>query len=120
MVVSTRLNLFAVSVGPLIVTGRYFPLLLPVERDALVAHEMGHIEYRHLSQRLWRIVTGKWMGLSDLCHAQEFEADRYATIAGHGAGLIQFLRRLNPTHKTPLEPTPDERIKNIVRWLQLT
>lgn len=117
MVIGTTLDMVALTVGPFIVTGRYFDQLERVERAAVIAHETGHIVHRHAWRRLWWLVSGQWSYMKTRCQAQEYEADRYATMNGHGHGLIQFLSRPTKPHDSPLHPTHEERINNIMRWL---
>ena len=116
-IINTNLPTFGASVGPFIVLGRYASLLEPFERDAIVAHETGHIARRHAAKRLVRLVIGRWSGLMELCRQQEIEADAYAVRSGHALGLISFLSKVRPPHKNALHPTPRERIDHIMRLL---
>ena len=122
MVIGTNRNMVALTVGPIILTGRHFNALDRLERGAVLSHEKAHIVYHHGAKRLWRLLTFRWKDLALLCQMQEYEADRYATMNGHGPGLIQFLSRPTKPHDSPLpatlHPTHDERIANIKRWLE--
>ena len=117
MIVSTNLNTFALSVGPFVVTGRHFKKLKPFEREAIIAHEKGHIFHMHALKRIWWLMTFQWKHLGVRCQAQEFQADRFAVFEGHGDGLLHFLSRIKETHISPLHPTSGERVANIRRWL---
>lgn len=118
MIVSTRLNLVAMTVGPVIVTGAVFPKLTESQRAAVIAHERGHIVHRHGWKRIWWLISFQWRDLAHKCQVQELEADRHATVLGHGYSLIHFLNCLDSTHKSPLHPTPEERIHRIRQWLE--
>ena len=117
MIVSTGLDIYAVCAGPFVITGRRMGGLTEEEREAIVWHERGHIFHGHLAKRLWWLLTGQWDHLAARCEAQEYEADRFAVMHHCGPGLMHFLKRMNPTHKTPLHPTAGDRIDNITRWL---
>lgn len=119
--IQTNLPTFAFSVGfwPIeaVVLGRYSKHLSPRERDAIIAHEMGHIVHRHAWKRLGWLLSCRWGNLSAVCHAHEFEADAFASDAGHSPGLLAFLSRCTPTHETALHPTPRDRINRIMARL---
>lgn len=116
-ILQTNLPTFGASVGPFVVLGRYSKLLEDFERDAVIAHEHGHIRGRHALKRLGRLVTLQWDDLMEVCRHQELEADHYAVRSGHALGLISFLSKVSPPHKNALHPTPRERIDHIMRLL---
>ena len=125
-VISLKIDTYAFSVqfGPLsaIVTGRYFDKHPPYERMAMLAHERGHIHYRHTSKRLWWLLyrwldTRSWM---EDVRAQEMEADAFAVREGHAQGLIEFLDRfVGKSHNSPLHPTPEDRILAILSLMEI-
>ena len=117
MIVSTNLDLYAVCAGPFVITGRRMGALTEFEREAIVWHEWGHMHHMHALKRLWWLISFQWNDLEARCEAQEYEADRYAVAHGQAVALMQFLGRMNPTHKSPLHPTAGDRIANIKRWL---
>jgi Zn-dependent protease with chaperone function len=117
MILQTNLPTFGASVGPFVVLGRYATLLEGFERDAIIAHEQGHIHGRHALKRLGRLVSMRWSDLMDVCRQQELEADAHAVSQGHALGLISFLGKVRPPHKSALHPTPGERIEHIMRLL---
>jgi len=117
MIVATKLNVLAMAVGPMIVTGIDFPKLTPSQQAAVIAHERGHIIHKHGWKRIWWLVSFQWRDLAHRCQIQELEADRHATVLGHGYSLIHFLHSIH-THESPLHPTPRERIRSIEKWLQ--
>jgi Zn-dependent protease with chaperone function len=116
-VIQTNLPTFGVSVGPVIVLGRYAKLLEDFERQAIIVHEHGHIEGRHALKRLARLLSLRWDGLMEVCRRQELEADKFAVRSGHALGLISFLSKVRPPHKNALHPTPKERISHIMSLL---
>lgn len=117
MILQTNLPTFGATVGPFVVLGRYSRLLDDFERDAVVAHERGHIRNRHALKRLGRLVSMRWAGLTAVCRLQELEADECAVRDGHALGLISFLSKVSEPHKNALHPTPRERIDHIMRLL---
>ena len=118
MIVQTNLSTFGVSVGPVVVLGRYARLLEEHERQAIIAHEMGHITSRHALKRLGRLVSLQWADLLEVCRRQELEADAHAVRQGHALGLLSFLAKIAPPHKNALHPTPHERIAHIMTLLR--
>lgn len=117
MILQTNLRTFGASVGPFVVLGRYTMLLEKFERDAVIAHEQGHILGRHALKRLGRLLSLRWDGLMAVCREHELQADEYAVRQGHALGLISFLSKVAPPHKNALHPTPHERIDHIMRLL---
>jgi hypothetical protein len=97
--------------------GDAFYRLTELEQRAIIAHEEGHIFYRHAWTRLKWILTLRAFRHYDrfllLCAWQEFEADRYAVERGHGPGLISFLFRGNLHVKSAGYPTHKQRIEAI-------
>lgn len=97
--------------------GEDFYRLTPREQEAVLAHEQGHIVYRHARKRLWWVLTlrvfMKPKAYWAMCETQELEADRYAVALGHAAGLITFLWRRGLHVKSTGYPTPKKRIEAI-------
>ena len=93
--------------------GEAFDNLTPAEQAAVIAHERGHIAHRHALKRLWWMVSFQWKGFFERCEKQEMEADWYAVVRGHRAGLISFLFRSNPHVKSAGYPTHQQRIEAI-------
>jgi Zn-dependent protease with chaperone function len=102
------------SVGWVVVTGRWFPRFTQEEQEAIIAHEDGHVHHKHAMMRLWWLVTFRWKHLFYRCRLQEFEADAYAVIKGHKAGLTQFLVKAW-MEEGPLHPSSHDRLANIQR-----
>ena len=98
-------------------TGELFARLTPLEQQAVLAHEEGHIKFHHARTRLWWVLTGKAFFQTErffaLCEEQELEADRYAAWHGHAAGLISFLFRQGLHVKSDGYPTHKQRIEAI-------
>lgn len=113
-VFSTRWPMVAMSVGSMVVTGRFFDRFEPAEKAAILAHEEGHIYHRHAWMRFKWIFTGNWKHLLYKCRLQEFEADAFAVNLGHAAGLMAFLQ-LSRAPEGPLHPSSDDRIEIITR-----
>ena len=109
MIIATRINIVAMSVGRHIVTGRQFERLDDFEQAAVIAHEMGHIFHRHALHRLWWLISFQWDNIKLRCSAQEYEADAFAKQHGHVDGLIHFLKRCK-NEESLLHPSPQERI----------
>lgn len=116
IVLSTKLRLFAMSVGPVVVTGLYLDLVSRAEREAVISHEIGHIIHLHALKRIWWILSGRWSGIQQRCRNQEFEADRYAVMNGHGGPMLRFLNRTRTPHNSAFHPSSDERIAAIRRF----
>lgn len=97
--------------------GDGFDNLTPQEQAAVVAHERGHIEYRHAWKRLLWLISLRAVfqpsNFFEMCEKQELEADRYAVARGHRAGLISFLFRSNLHVKSAGYPTHKQRIEAI-------
>lgn len=96
-------------------TGPCFAKLTPIEQEAVLEHERGHIAHRHALKRLMWLFTLRavfnFNGFLALCERQEFEADRYAAARGHAAGLrLYFSRRLH-AGKSPGYPSARERLE---------
>jgi len=97
----------------MIVVGRFFYLLPTIEQEAILAHELGHIVYRHTRQRIIWALQLRWLwdsSFSDMLRDHELEADAFAVDSGHAEGLLAFLSKLTPA---PLYPSPRERIARI-------
>lgn len=114
IVIHTDMGTHAMSVGPFIVTGRYFKLLREAQAHAVISHEMGHITHRHALRRIWWLLSFQWEDMAERCKRQEFEADLFAVSRGHGRGLLDFLHGVQP-HFSPLHPTQKERIAAILK-----
>jgi hypothetical protein len=97
--------------------GDEFYRLTELEQCAIVAHEQGHIYYRHAWKRLKWMLTLRaffqWDAFLAMCAAQELEADRYAADRGFAPGLISFLMRGDPHVKSDGYPTHKQRIEAI-------
>jgi Zn-dependent protease with chaperone function len=113
-VIQTRLPILAMTVGWVVVTGRWFPRFTQPEQDAIIAHEKGHIHHQHALKRIWWLLSFQWRGLFVRCRLQEFEADAYAVTQGHIKGLTQFLVKV-AMPEGPLHPSSHERLVNIGR-----
>jgi hypothetical protein len=94
--------------------GEHFYRLTPLEQEAIIAHEEGHIHHRHAWKRLKWALTLRWIRhreeLEPMLVAQELEADRYAAERGHAPGLISFLLRSPLDVKLEGYPTHRQRI----------
>lgn len=96
--------------------GDDFYKLSPLEQEAVLMHERGHIVYRHAWKRLAWVLTLRvlrWDAFLQMCAQHEMEADRYAAERGHAAGLISFLFRSNLHVKSDGYPTHKQRIEAI-------
>jgi Zn-dependent protease with chaperone function len=97
--------------------GPAFQHLTPLEQEAVLAHERGHVAHRHALKRLWWIVSLRAVfnfdGFLALCEQQEFEADRYAAELGHRAGLAAFLASRIWEPKSAGYPSARERLEAI-------
>ena len=86
-----------------IVVGRRFDMLPLAMRNAILAHEQGHVENRHVEKGLLCLLTNPW-NFFKLCRKQELEADEFAATFGHALALVDFLRfekegnRFYPSH----------------------
>jgi hypothetical protein len=98
-------------------TGKEFCRLSPIEQQAVMAHEEGHLVFRHAWIRLGWFVTLRAFFKQDeffeMCARQEAEADWYAVACGHAPGLISFLLRLQPDVKSDGYPTARQRLEAI-------
>lgn len=117
MIVETDLPVVACTVFGVVLTGAPYRTLTPQEQESIIAHEYGHIHHRHTQRRLWWILTLQWDRIAERCRAQEFEADRYATMGGFGHGLLKFLSRMHNAQHSDFHPSPVERMENIKRWI---
>jgi hypothetical protein len=97
--------------------GDLFARLTPLEQQAVIAHEEGHIKFHHARTRLWWVLTGRAFFQTErffaLCEEQELEADRYAAWHGHAAGLLSFLFRQSLHVKSDGYPTVKQRMEAI-------
>ncbi|MFT4068939.1 M48 family metalloprotease [Paraburkholderia sp.] len=95
-------------------TGAFFARLTDAEKSAVLAHEQGHLHYRHQWYRLWWVfslqilIRPQWV--CEQCVRQEFAADAYAVARGHGAGLRMFLRRF-PQTSSLIYPDARQRLE---------
>ena len=115
MILRTKLNTVAMTVGPAVVVGRYFDNLTLPEQAAVIAHERGHVFHCHASRRIWWLLSGQWADLAFRCREQEFECDIYAAELGHYAGLCAFLSLVRVNGST-LHPSSDDRLGNLRKW----
>lgn len=83
-----------------IVVGPNWTAFPPAERAAMLVHEVGHLQQRHLEQRLRRLLTFRWRNLLAFCAMQEFEADRFAAQRGYGPALAAALSRMRDVSTT--------------------
>jgi hypothetical protein len=93
--------------------GDLFWKLSAAERSAVMVHERGHLRYRHVLKRIWRLVTFRWRGFYAMCEQQEFEADQFAVDRGFQRGLESFLLRHASRVKSPGYPTAAQRLEAI-------
>lgn len=97
--------------------GAEFYKLPPVEQQAILAHEEGHLHHKHHLKRLsWFLtlrVFFRPQKFFEMCEAQELEADKYAVRRGHGIGLVAYLCRYSMHVKSPGYPTHKQRIEAI-------
>jgi Zn-dependent protease with chaperone function len=96
-------------------TGDLMAVLSDHERDAVIAHERGHLVHWHAEKRLLWFITLRvrfdWEGFLAMCERQELEADRYAIRKGHGNGLRTFLLRHGNRRKALGYPCLSERLE---------
>lgn len=98
-------------------TGKLFDQLPPDQKEAVILHERGHIVHRHFLQRIWWLVTFRFLDiewLSLACVNQEFEADRYVDEHGYGLHLLTFLLRLSDDDGGSFHPSAQERINRLI------
>lgn len=98
-----------------IVVGPDFLRLPPAEQQAILVHEVGHCKMRHLEKRIASLWLLLWSPtrLIQLCHEQEFQADRYAAGCGYGSALAQALGRFHSTGSGFWHPALAERIARL-------
>ena len=84
---------------------------LPTEqRDAVIAHELGHCLKHHTEWRALALFFPFF--IPSLCRHQEFEADAYACEQGHGPALHKLLGY--EAMRGPYHPTNFERRQKLV------
>jgi Peptidase family M48 len=97
-------------------TGRLFEKLSPEEKEAVLAHERGHVAYGHALTRLKWILTFKAFRHPEryfaMCAKQELEADRWALLEGHGLALARLIARFKDGGLG--YPTKRERLARLV------
>jgi len=116
-VVRTQLPVVACTIMGVTVIGRFWEPLTKMEKDAVLAHEQAHQQLHHGRQRWWWLLTGRWNGVTRRCHQQEHDADKIATFAGHGRGLLKLLGRAHNTPASDFHPSHRERMGNIMYWM---
>lgn len=88
--------------------GPSFWQLTPREAEAVLLHEAGHCKLYHLEQRLLWI----WLALVsprrliEMCHEQEYAADRFAAAAGYGLDLVSLFTRMHEGNDTAVNFHP--------------
>lgn len=97
-----------------IVLGRSFQLFDPEEKKAIILHEVAHCKLFHLERRILRAIFAPW-GLVKCCHEQEFQADFFVGLLGHGPDLARAFAKLQSV-SDPLHPPTSERIKRLLAW----
>lgn len=117
LTIRTRMHIIAAAVGlwpfAFIMLGVLAYDLTHMEREAIIAHERGHLRLWHAWRSLWWRIRG--LDVADQCErrrALEYEADAFAVKHGHASGLLVFLHRLPPA-STLWHPSPRERIARI-------
>lgn len=97
-------------------TGPGFARLPEAEQEAVMMHEIGHIDGWHALKRLWWVLTLRALlrpyAYFAMCEQQELDADQYAAACGCASGLRAFVQRL-PAHKTLGYPTKHERLARL-------
>lgn len=109
-------DFYAVTAFGVVLVGARFEILSRIEQEAVLAHEVGHIENHHTLKRWWWILSCQWRKLGERCKNQELEADAYAADAGFGPGLVKFLRRTK-FPESAWHPAYYDRVLNIQRYL---
>ena len=123
-----------------IVVGPYFCKLSMQEQNAVLYHEAHHCNHFHFELRLllialsslpmvivlpWQVLAaaltsiGLWAVALFIGRRQEFAADETAVRAGHGFGLLAFLRRYEATViSVKSHPSPQKRIERVIRLMK--
>jgi hypothetical protein len=95
--------------------GELLELLPQFERNAVIAHEYGHVHHRHMRRRLLWVFSLRAVFQPEkyfrMCEEQELEADQYAAKLGYRSGLISFLWRHSLNVKSPGYPTHKARLE---------
>ena len=91
--------------------GSKFGRLTIDEKEAVIAHELGHCHGHHMEQRILMLLF-PW-GFKWLCHRQEFQADRYAADYGHGVVLAKLISRVDSIGR--LHPPVAQRLASLER-----
>ena len=130
MILRTQARTVARAIGPVIITGIYFEMLSEEEKLAVIAHEKGHQAHMHWLKALWFLLNVDLMLsidevsklVSERSKKHELEADAFATLTGHGKGLLKFLDRLknhfDPLKDTSLHPSHDIRTGHIMMLME--
>jgi len=99
-----------------IYVGNRYRQLHPRFRQAILAHEKGHIAGHHTEWRIVCLLLCPFL-LGVLCRWQEFRADEYADQRGYGQLLSQFLSSDAPG--TFLHPSQAMRRLKLKQYEQL-
>lgn len=99
-----------------IFVGPKFFAFPPREQQALLLHEAGHCKLRHLERRLLAALLffSRPAKILELCKAQEFEADRFASLCGFGPDLARAFLRLSAVSASPFHPPIAERVARLL------
>src|SRR5258708_1446813 len=110
---SPKLN-SAMTVGSIIIIGIWALTLHVEQREAIIAHERGHIALRHSLKRILHCYLHLFSShLRSFYHNQEFQADAWAANNGHWKGLIAYLTRVN-LKETSAHPSSEARVKKLI------
>lgn len=100
-----------------IVVGSAWERLTEKTKQAILAHEFGHIHSWHSEIRLLlaplMLVPGGWNLLKQVCCTQEFAADAYAARLGLGQEMIVALTMNLKADCGVLHPSNKERIERL-------
>jgi Zn-dependent protease with chaperone function len=98
-----------------VTVGKRFNKLTFEGRNAVFAHEQGHVELHHTEKGLLCLLLTPWRFFK-VCRKQELEADLYAASRGHALGLIDLLRYEQDA--TWSHPSHAERRKHLKKYEQ--
>ncbi len=92
------------------------------ERQAALAHEVGHCRALHLERRLALLLFCWTAWAQRRAREHEFEADAFAVRAGFGTDLLRLIVRFRHVERDAvwqkLVPSPAERTQRIYRLMQ--
>lgn len=81
------------------------------EKEAVLLHEVGHLEHHHLAKR-FAILPFFWTEFAKrMARSQEMQADAYANKYAAGEAMQRFLSRSNEGND--LYPAPADRIARL-------